>query len=77
MDADQIPGKESMQSLTAFIVKPGDVVYTPPGVLLVDKVVNEDSISVFLSTKLGKLLTVLRFCVFLVGVYRVHLFQVP
>ena len=52
MDADSIPEKESMQSLTAFIVKPGDVVYTPPGVLMVDKVVNEDSISLLLSITL-------------------------
>lgn len=39
-----------MPSLCAGSVKPGDVLYTPPGYLIVDKVVNEDAVSVRLSS---------------------------
>lgn len=47
MDADTLPTPEVMPSLTAGGIKPGDIVYTPPGMFLVDKVVNEDSLCVW------------------------------
>lgn len=47
MDADTLPTPEVMPSLTAGVIKPGDIVYTPPGMFLVDKVVNEDSLCVW------------------------------
>ncbi|CAK9099080.1 DnaJ-like 1 [Durusdinium trenchii] len=50
IESGSIPKVTEMPSLCAGSVKPGDVLYTPPGYLIVDKVVNEDAVSVRLSS---------------------------
>lgn len=46
IDHDSIPAASDIPSLWAGITKPGDILYTPPGMIIVDKIVNEDSVCV-------------------------------
>lgn len=46
MDSESLPSVETLPSLRAGIAKSGDILYTPPGMIIIDKVVNEDSICV-------------------------------
>lgn len=46
LDSETVPSTKDLPSLWAGSTKAGDIIYTPPGMLIVDKVVNEDSISV-------------------------------
>lgn len=47
MDSESLPSVETLPSLRAGIAKSGDILYTPPGMIIIDKVVNEDSICVW------------------------------
>ena len=46
MDSQSLPSVEALPSLRAGIAKPGDVLYTPPGMIIIDKMVNEDGVCV-------------------------------
>ena len=39
-----MPPEGSLRSLRSGVVKAGDVLYTPPGMMVIDKIVNEDAV---------------------------------
>ena len=44
LETGHIPSLEDMPSLCATVSKAGDIFYLPPGIVLVDKTVNDHSV---------------------------------